>query len=167
MTYTKAAPGDVHIAIETRQAALVIRVDKDQTPTMIHLGPKLQNTAEYAAIAGNGKRGEDYTGIYNSIYTPGGGRNLLEPAIRVTHADGNPSLDLKYIRHETQSVADGVVLTKVYLKDPQCPFEVTMYYKAYQNEDVIEQWTSIRHTEKKPVVLHNYASANLYIPAQN
>ena len=167
IAYTKAAPGDVHIAIETRQTALVIRVDKDQTPTMVHLGPKLQNTAEYASIAANGKRGEDYTGIYNSIYTPGGGRNLLEPAIRVTHADGSPSLDLKYIRHESQSVADGVVLTKVYLKDPQYPFEVTMYYKAYQNEDVIEQWTAIRHTEKKSVVLHNYASANLYIPAQN
>ncbi|CAN5480604.1 alpha-galactosidase [soil metagenome] len=164
---TKAAPGDVHIAIETQQTALVIRVDKEETPTIVHLGPKLRNAAEYAAIPANGKRGEDYTGIYNSAYTPAGSRNLLEPAIQVTHADGNPSLDLKYVRHETQNVSDGVVLTKVYLKDPQYPFEVTLYYKAYRNEDIIEQWSSIRHTEKKPVVLQKYASANLYIPAQN
>lgn len=164
---TKAAPGDVHIAVETRQTALVIRVDKEQTPTIVHLGPKLRNAAEYAAIPGNGKRGEDYTGIYNSAYTPAGSRNLLEPAIQVTHADGNPSLDLRYVRHETQNASDGVVLTKVYLKDPQYPFEVTLYYKAYQNEDVIEQWSSIRHTEKKAIVLQKYASANLYIPAQN
>ena len=164
---TQAAPGDVHIVIETQQTALVIRVDKEQIPTIIHLGPKLRNAAEYAAIPGNGKRGEDYTGIYNSAYTPAGSRNLLEPAIQVTHADGNPSLDLKYVRQETQNVSDGVVLTKVYLKDPQYPFEVTLYYKAYQNEDVIEQWSSIRHTEKKPVILQKYASANLYIPAQN
>ncbi|GAB3717370.1 alpha-galactosidase [Spirosoma lituiforme] len=162
-----AAPGDTPIAIETDHTALVIRVDKDQTPTLVHLGPKLRNTAEYAAIPANGKRGDDYTAIYNSIYTPAGSRNLLEPAIQVTHADGNPSLDLKYIRYETQSVADGVVLTTVYLKDPQYPFEVTLYYKAYQREDVIEQWSSIRHAEKKPVTLHKYASANLYIPAQN
>ncbi|ADB37952.1 alpha-galactosidase [Spirosoma linguale] len=164
---TKAAPGDVHIAIETRQTALVIRVDKDQSPTLVHLGSKLRNAAEYAAIPARGKRGEDYTDIYNSVYTPAGSRNLLEPAIQVTHADGNPSLDLKYIRHESQSMADGVVLTKVYLKDPQYPFEVTLYYKAYQNEDVIEQWSTIRHTEKKSITLHKYASANLYIPAQN
>ncbi|MBN8823240.1 MULTISPECIES: alpha-galactosidase [unclassified Spirosoma] len=163
----QAAPGDTHIIIETSQTALVIRIDKEQIPTLVHLGAKLRNTTEYAAIPANGKRGEDYTGIYNSVYTPAGGRNLLEPAIQVTHADGNPSLDLKYIRHETQSIADGVVLTKVYLKDPQYPFEVTLYYKAYQKEDVIEQWSSIRHTEKKSVVLHKYASANLYIPAQN
>ncbi|MFD2936534.1 alpha-galactosidase [Spirosoma flavum] len=164
---SQAAPDDVHITIETQQTALVIRVDKEKIATIVHLGPKLRNTAEYAAIPANGKRGEDYTGIYNSAYTSAGSRNLLEPAIQVTHADGNPSLDLKYVRHETQSIADGVVLTKVYLKDPQYPFEVTLFYKAYQKEDVIEQWSSIRHTEKKPVVLQKYASANLYIPAQN
>ena len=163
---TQAAPGDSHIVIQTRQTALVIRVDKDQIPTLVHLGARLQNGAEYAAIPGNGKRGEDYTGIYNSVYTPAGSRNLLEPAIQVTHADGNPSLDLKYVRHETDAEANGAILTKVYLKDPQYPFEVTLYYKAYQQDDVIEQWSSIRHTEKKAVTLHKYASANLYIPAQ-
>ncbi len=162
-----AAPGDVHISIGTQRTALVIRVDKEQIPTLVHLGPKLRNAAEYGAIPGNGKRGEDYTGIYNSVYTPAGSRNLLEPAIQVTHGDGNPSLDLKYVRHETQPGANGVVQTNVYLKDPQYPFEVTLHYKAYQNEDVIEQWTTIRHTEKKSVTLHKYASANLYIPAQS
>ncbi|GAB4024094.1 alpha-galactosidase [Spirosoma koreense] len=163
----RAAPGDTHIVIETQQTALVIRVNKEQIPTIVHLGPKLRNRAEYSAIPENGKRGEDYTGIYNSAYTPAGSRNLLEPAIQVTHADGNPSLDLHYVRHETQPAGEGSVLTKVYLKDPQYPFEVTLYYKAYPNEDVIEQWSTIRHTEKKPVTLHKYASANLYIPAQN
>lgn len=164
---TQAAPGDTHIVIETQQTALVIRVDKERLPTIIHLGTKLRNTAEYGAIPGNGKRGEDYTGIYNSAYTPAGGRNLLEPAIQVTHADGNPSLDLHYVRHETQPTGDGVVLTKIYLKDPQYPFEVTLHYKAYQKEDVIEQWATIRHTEKKPITMQKYASANLYIPAEN
>ena len=158
---------DTHIIIETQKTALAIRVDKDQNPTIVHLGQRLSRPDEYARIPGNGKRGEDYTGIYNSVYTPAGSRNLLEPAIQVTHADGNPSLDLRYVRHESKPAGEGVVLTTVYLKDPQYPFEVTLYYKAYQNEDVIEQWSSIRHTEKKNVTLHKYASANLYIPAQN
>ena len=161
-----AAPGDVHIAIETRQTALVIRVDKEQTPTMVYLGTRLRNAAEYTSIPGTGKRGQDYTGIYNSVYTPAGSRNLLEPAIQVTHADGNPSLDLHYVRHETLPEKDGAVQTNVYLKDPAYPFEVTLCYKAYQNEDVIEQWALIRHTEKKPVTMQKYASANLYIPAK-
>ncbi|RIV19901.1 alpha-galactosidase [Fibrisoma montanum] len=162
-----SAPGDQHIAIETRRTALVIRVDKDQNATIVHLGQRLARPDEYARIPGTGKRGEDYTGIYNSVYTPAGSRNLLEPAIQVTHADGNPSLDLRYVRHESKPAGQGIVLTTVYLKDPQYPFDVTLYYKAYQDDDVIEQWSTIRHTEKKNVTLHKYASANLYIPAQH
>ncbi|MGA0558104.1 alpha-galactosidase [Larkinella sp. VNQ87] len=165
-TAFSAAPGDKYIAIETQHTALVIRVDQDGDPTIVHLGKRLQNAAEYGLLPANEKRGEDYTKIYNSVYTPAGGRNLLEPALQVAHADGNPSADLRYVRHETQTVADGVVLTTVFLKDPQYPFEVMLYYKAYQNEDVIEQWTTIRHSEKKPVRLQKYASANLYIPAR-
>ena len=161
------APGDTQIAIETQKTALVIRIDKEGDPTIIHLGKRLQNTAEYGLLSDNGKRGEDYTQLYNSAYTPAGARNLLEPALQVAHADGNPSSDLKYVKHETQTVSDGVVLTTVFLKDPQYPFEVKLFYKAYQKEDVIEQWSSIRHTEKKNVRLQKYASANLYIPAKN
>jgi alpha-galactosidase len=161
------APGDIQIAIETQRTALVIRVDKAGDPTVVHLAKRLQNKAEYGLLSDNGKRGEDYTQLYNSAYTPAGARNLLEPALQVAHADGNPSSDLKYVRHETQTVSDGVILTTVFLKDPQYPFEVKLFYKAYQQEDVIEQWSSIRHTEKKTVRLQKYASANLYIPAKN
>ncbi|CAF1016880.1 unnamed protein product [Didymodactylos carnosus] len=101
--------------------------------------------------------------MYSSAYTPSGTRNLLEPAIQVIHADDNPSLDLKYIRHEQTSNGPDVVLTTVHLKDPEYPFEVTLHYKAYQHENVIEQWTSIKHTEPKAIRMQKYASANLYL----
>jgi alpha-galactosidase len=51
------------------------------------------------------------------------------------------------------------------LKDPVYNFEVTLYYKSYFNEDVVEQWSSIKHGEKGNVVLHKFASANLYLKA--
>jgi alpha-galactosidase len=70
-----------------------------------------------------------------------------------------------YVAHTTTPVAKGVVLTSITLKDPQYPFEVVLHYKAYQNEDVIEQWATIRHQEKKAVRLAKYASANLYLTA--
>lgn len=106
---------DTHVIIETRHTALAIRVGKEQNPTIVHFGQRLSRPDEYARISGTGKRGEDYTGIYNSVYTPAGSRNLLEPAIQVTHADGNPSLDLRYVRHDSKPAGEGVVLTTVYL----------------------------------------------------
>ena len=50
----------------------------------------------------------------------------------------------------------------IHLKDPVYPFEVILYYKAYYTDDVIEQWTSIKHMETNTVRLQKYSSVNLY-----
>lgn len=47
------------------------------------------------------------------------------------------------------------------------PFNVNVYYRAYQNSDVIETWTEISHKEKKPVVLKQFASGFLPIRQGN
>jgi len=158
-----AAP--VEIPIETTRTALVLRVDQDGHLTIVHHGKRLLRAAEYARLLGNARLYEGYSDYYSSAYTPAGSRSLLEPAVQATHADGNPSLDLVYVRHKTNSAGPDVVLTTIVLKDPQYPFEVTLHYKAYQNEDVLESWTTIRHTEKKAIKLQKFASANLYVSA--
>ncbi|CAF2055119.1 unnamed protein product [Rotaria magnacalcarata] len=111
----------------------------------------------------------DYTGLFSSDYTPSGTRNLLEPAIQVTHADVNPSLELKYVSHQqdTLDYSHRIGLTTIHLKDPVYPFEVTLYYKTYYKENVIEQWTSIKRTGSDVVRLQKYSSANLYFSSTN
>lgn len=42
-------------------------------------------------------------GVYSNAYTPW---NIVEPAIRITHSDGNTSLDLKYVSDETKKIDD-------------------------------------------------------------
>jgi alpha-galactosidase len=157
----------IDIPVETDYTALVIRINQNLDPLLIYIGKRLCNSGEYASIPnGDGQKlNGDYSGLYNSAYTPSGTRNLLEPAIQVIHADGNPSLDLKYVSHQQDTTTDqsnGIVLTTIHLKDPVYPFEVILYYKAYCKENVIEQWTSIKHTETDVVRLQKYSSANLY-----
>jgi alpha-galactosidase len=159
--------GMIHIPIVTQQTALVIRINSVQDPLVIYIGKRLQNKADYDSMSAFdiADNNNDYTGLYSSAYTPSGGRNLLEPAIQVIHADGNPSLELKYIRHEqtNKDQPNGATLTTIYLKDPMYPFEVNLYYKAYYDEDIIEQWTTIKHAENGVVRLEKYSSANLYL----
>ncbi len=45
------------------------------------------------------------------------------------------------------------------LKDPRYPFFVSLLFKAYARENIIEQWVEIRHQEKAAVALHQFASA--------
>src|SRR4051794_32265065 len=152
------------INIESAHNAIVLQPDTGNRLGIIYFGEKLRNATEYPAIPAMTKRQADvdYSGIFHSAYTPAGSRNLAEPAIQVTHADGNTSLDLQYVSHSSKKIDDNVSLTTVLLKDPVYPFEVTLYYKVYQKEDVVEQWSVIRHKEKSNVMLQKFASANLF-----
>ncbi|MCF7974833.1 MAG: alpha-galactosidase [Phycisphaerae bacterium] len=153
------------IPVETRSNALVLEVNNQKDVTVAYLGKKLSDPSEYAQIARQYRQAGDYTGLYQSAYTPAGSRNLLEPAIAVTHADGNTSLDLRCVSHTIKAVDDNVSLLTIQLKDPVYPFEVTLFYKSYAKEDVIEQWSEIRHQETGNVTLHQFASANLNLKA--
>ena len=157
----------VIIPIETAHQALVMQAEPHQDVRTVYFGKKLSSAAEYQQVAGVYKQTADYSGQLNAAYTPSGSRSLLEPAISVTHADGNQSLDLAYVSYEQKKGSDGVSLLKILLKDPAYPFEVTLYYKSYYDTDVIEQWTEIRHQEKGTVTLNKFASANLYLKADS
>ncbi|MDR3712273.1 MAG: alpha-galactosidase [Puia sp.] len=100
-------------------------------------------------------------------YSTFGTDNLFTAAIRTTHTDGNPSLDLVYQGRQEIKKSDDITETLISLKDPQYPFFVILHYEAYRNEDVIRQWATIRHLETAPLTLYNFASANLNFHAKN
>ena len=127
----------------------------------------MNSRVEYENVSAQYKQTEDNAGIYNSAYTPSGSWNLVDPAIQVIHGDGNTSLDLQYVSHQTVRQDDNVSLITVRLKDPVYPVEVNLFYKVYAKENVMEQWTVINNKEKKPITLNKYASANLYFIAEN
>jgi alpha-galactosidase len=153
--------------IETASNALVLEANTKGELNTNYFGKKLINHAEYANIAAQYKQGQEYTGVLSSAYTTSGTKNLMEPAITVTHSDGNNSLDLRYVSDEMKRVDGNVQLLTIQLKDPVYNFNVTLFYKWYYAEDVIEQWTSIQHTEKGNVTLYKYASANLFLRAND
>ena len=157
----------INIPIITRSNALVLQADDKKNLNIIYLGKKLASDVEYGQIGGQYKQSTEYTGVLNAAYTPSGSRNLLEPAINVSHADGNNSLDLRYVSHSEKKESNDVSLLSIVLKDPIYDFQVTLYYKSYFNDDVIEQWSVIKHKEKGNVTLHKFASANLYLKAES
>jgi alpha-galactosidase len=152
----------VTIAIETKDDALVLKSDNDNRLWTIYSGKKLAGKMDYEASGSQLNFNDGNAGMYNSAYTPAGTWSLSEPALQVTHEDGNPSLDLKYLSHQTTIENDNTRITTIQLKDPVYNLNVTLFYKTWINENVIEQWTEISNNEKGPVVLQKYASANLY-----
>jgi len=150
------------IPITTAHNALILHVDPKGRLNTVYLGQRLNDTADYTLLPKTTPAAGDQL---NSAYTPAGSTSLLEPAIAVTHADGNRSLDLQYVRHSTTIETDDVSTTAITLKDPVYPVEVTLYYKVYAKEDVVEQWSRIVNQEKGNITLDKYASANLSLKA--
>lgn len=162
---TGVSAQQTEIIVETQTNALVLQSNNIGELNTQYFGKKLVNKAEYSSVSTQYKQGQEYTGVTASAYTGSGSKNLLEPAITVSHADGNNSLDLRYVSHETRSIDNNIQLLSILLKDPVYNFSVTLFYKSYFREDIIEQWTSIQHNEKGNVTLYKYASANLFLKA--
>lgn len=161
--YTSFAQQPATIFIETKDNALVLKTDNENRLGIIHFGRKLLNNAEYAGIDQQYNLKDDGNAVINNnVYTPAGTWSIVEPAIQVTHSDNNNSLELKYISSETKKIDDNTALTSVLLKDPVYPVEVTLFFKTWYRENVIEQWSEIKHHEKKNIILKKFASANLY-----
>lgn len=100
----------------------------------------------------------------DELHPPGGNGYILEPALQVIHADGNTSTELAFVGVETsadpQRPTDAdVSVTKLKLKDPAYPLNVTLNFRTYRDEDVVEAWTEISHAESGPVVLQRFASS--------
>ena len=95
---TNAQP--VTISIETNNNAMVFQTDKTMHLWNTYFGKKMKSAADYAGTPELNHMSINDAGTYNGAYTPAGTWSFNEPALQVTHPDGNPSLDLLYVSHQ-------------------------------------------------------------------
>ncbi|AIE83743.1 alpha-galactosidase [Fimbriimonas ginsengisoli] len=136
---TSGITGDPQpICVETANAALVFYVDGE--------GRLFQGAF--------GAKGADL--VQGQLAFPVAGDGwIFEPALRVTHADGNTSTDLRVIASETEGP-----VTRISLKDPEYPLFVDLLFRTSPDEDVFEAWTEVRHSESGEVRLDRFASSS-------
>lgn len=160
------AVNDSIIRISTRHLDLVLQVAENARLYQTYLGDKLLHEEDLSRLKWQVHAASDVSVSERGweVYSGSGNEDFFEPALAVTHADGNPSTWLYYVSSSTH-VVDGGTQTDILLRDDKYPLEVTLHYVAYPEEDVIKTWSEIRHQEKKAVNLSAYASAMLYFSA--
>lgn len=143
------------IHIKTEKTSLVYGV-YDQKLKQVHFGKFLSATTGI----------DDLSTKFDEIYPSFGNGSSNEIALIVNHDDGTMATDLIYDSHN-QNSENNIQTTTIKLKDKKKPFFVELHFKAYQTENVIEQWVTIHHQEKKPVRLEQFASAALGFKAES
>ncbi len=86
---------------------------------------------------------------------------IHEPALQVTHADGNTSTRLIYRGKSVTHGDDGRELHRIHLGDPAYPLDVKLCFRIHRDLDVIEQWSEITHREAGEIKLERMASSAL------
>lgn len=147
-----------NICISTPNTSLVLKAQKGGELKYLYYGNKLSET-DFENIEQAGNCNHNAYPVYG-MNCPG------EVALSVKHADGNMSTQMSVVDVDTYK-DEQTTVTSIKLKDNVYPFYVDVYYKAYSDVDMIETWTEISHTEKKPVLLTLYSSAYLPIRRGN
>ncbi len=151
------------IRISTDRSDLVLQVAENGRLYQSYFGEKLLNEADLKELGWSVHAASDGSVCRRGweVCSGSGNEDFFEPALAITHNDGNPSTWLYYVSSSTHAV-EGGVQTDIVLRDDKYPVEVTLHYVAYPRENVIKTWSDIRHEEKNPIVLSTYASTMLY-----
>lgn len=151
------------IRIATDNTDLVLEVGPNNRLYQTYLGPKLRHEEDLSNLSWSQHAGSDGSVSTRGweVYSTSGNEDFFEPALGITHADGNMTTYLYYVDSSQEAVPGGVH-TRINLRDDKYPVNVTVNYVAYPKENVIKTWTEISHQEKKPISMSQYASAMLY-----
>jgi alpha-galactosidase len=142
-----AAPAHEAFALKTKSFTVNFQVGPDGRLYQVPIGAdpktKLLRDTEFYPQAGDGY--------------------VWEPALQVIHADGNTSTALLFDTVTRSNESPDIELTRIQLRDPAYPFGVALCFRAHHDEDVLEEWTEIRHQEPQAVTLKRMASTSLLL----
>ena len=142
------------VVLQTKNTTMVLNVENGKQPQYVYYGTKLSSyDLQHLQTPTNGRM--DAYPVYG-LNCP------AEAALAMKHADGNMSTAVYVAGCDQQGD-----VTRIILKDPVYPTTVTLYYKVYSDEDMIETWAEIQNGESKPVTLTQFASICLPIRRGN
>ncbi len=151
----------VLIPIECEQTGYYLVVDNDGTVFQKYFGSRLSTPA--SLLPNDPQKTNKNTDA--EAYSAFGNGNTNETALRLIHSDGNMTTLLLYDSHRVLPSQDAnIVVTEVVLKDPAYPLQVTLFYTAYQKENILTCRSVIRNDETGSVRLDGLASGYLVLP---
>lgn len=148
--------------VTTPNTELIVKATPGSSLQFVYYGTRLSSADEQTILGAGDAKIERFEsqGLMNA-YPAFGLEATSDVALACKHVDGNLTLDLVVDKTSTESASD-YKITRVSLKDKVYPFYVDVCYKGYNNVDIIETWTEIRHQEKKAIELTQFASS--YMP---
>ncbi|MGN1253589.1 MAG: alpha-galactosidase, partial [Prevotella sp.] len=153
-----AFPWQGRIEVTTPHTQMLLHANEGRDLRLDYFGSRLSNPWQITSTG---------TDLNASALPAFGTVDMLDtPALLLEHADGDQNLELTVTGVDTEKGSD-YTLTTVTMKDKKQPVTVKVFYKAWQNVDIIETWTEINNGEKRAIRLKRFDSGHLTLRRGN
>jgi len=95
----------------------------------------------------------------NEEYPGWGGTRYYEPAVKISRADGDRDIVLHYVSNRIEGNQ-----LDIEMKDIQDAVSVTLHYRVYPGEGILERSATIRNGTKQALTLDSAQAATWYLP---
>ena len=133
----------------------------------IYWGPRVAQTvasemahAQESSIASF----ESSIGISREEYAPWGEMRFNEPGLKVEYVDGTRVIEWLFEDHGVER-SEASQLLWLRFRDRVYPFVMTLYYRIYDGQDVIERWVRLENSGvSDPIIIEQALSADWRLP---
>ncbi len=147
--------------LNTQRTSYVLGLNERNELESLYWGEKLTSDGDLTSAHSTREHASfDSSETMTNLEYPGwGGRYYNEPSLKVTLADGDRDLVLKYVSHEIR----GNTL-EIRLKDIQYDLFVNLSYQVFPNQDIIRKQTEIQNRTPQRVTVESAQSGVWTVP---
>lgn len=159
------AANETTIRISTDETDMILKTAPNGRLYQSYLGTRLLNPSDIDNLTHYIKRPASDGSVTPrgwEVYPASGAEDYFEPAFAIQHNDGNLTSILYYKSHEVRDIDGNTRETIIRMADDRYPLEITLHYMTFAKENIIKSWTEIKHNEKRPVNISQYASSMIY-----
>jgi len=147
--------------LSTAQSSYAMGITADGQLQHLYWGAPLWRTADLPAAT----RKKDISSfdphemLENEEFPGWGGARYYEPALKISRADGDRDLVLRYVSQHQENDRLQIVL-----KDIRDGIEVTLHYNLFPKTGIIRRWATIRNGTKQSITIEDAQSAAWSMP---
>lgn len=143
-------------SLEGKNSSYVFAIEDNQYIRHLHWGKKITDLSDFEIRPVERIDSQDAAiDVMPEEYPPFGGLRYKSTAIKGFFSDGTRDIVFKYLNYSIDK--DTLI---IHLKDDHYKLFINLYYKMFEELDILQRWVEVENKENTDVTLENIRSAS-------
>lgn len=142
-------------SLESKNSSYIFTVENNQYIRHLHWGKKVDNLSDFEIRPVERIDSQDAAiDVMPEEYPPFGGLRYKSTAMKTSFSDGTRDIVFKYLNYE---IKNDILI--IHLRDEHYKLYVNLFYKMFEDLDILQRWVEVENKEFSDVILENIRSA--------